>query len=128
MGQLVGQRRIAWRDLLVLIYEIEQPVSVSLVQKKVPALANRGTAANALTKLNKMGLLQRIGEERSKGISYQLSWPGRGVAVALKNLPGIEEATQPPIINRMWTSKTNDPKLGIKDRRLTQDQLAYNGL
>lgn len=82
-GLLSGKRREAWREALQWIYSYNQPVRVSdLCARGI--FANNSTAGNALNQLADMGLLEKR-EEGSRGVVYDLTWPGRSVGKALQD-------------------------------------------
>lgn len=86
MGELSGKRRAAWGELLVNLYDEGRPVSKTDACEFVPSMRNPNTVYHALERLSEMGLLERIEQENASRVSYTLSWPGRMVARAWRDL------------------------------------------
>ncbi len=82
LGQLAGQRRSAWRDLLIAMYKEDRPLTANDALDLVSTIKLRSTIQNVLKKLVEIGLLGKTKHKKNK-VLHHLTLPGREVAMAL---------------------------------------------
>ena len=113
LGQISGQRRGAWRDLLVALYDHGLAVRKRKAFELTPSIKDEGTAYYTLEKLANMGLIDRYREGSAK--FYQLSWPGRTVARTLRDLHPDDLSDAPRLkewiedLEVLWTQPKEPP-------------------